>query len=170
MHSEPSNDAPYRLIRDCRFGEDVVVYGFTNLYGCSIGDRSQVGTFVEIQSGASIGSDCKIQSHTFICEGVRIGSGVFIGHGVTFINDRKPLAVNPDGSPRGRGDWELLEVIVEDGASIGSGAVILGGARIGQGALVGAGSVVTQHVDAGSTVAGNPARPLRSEGGSRTAV
>jgi UDP-2-acetamido-3-amino-2,3-dideoxy-glucuronate N-acetyltransferase len=162
MDSEPSNEAPYRLIRDCRFGEGVVVYGFTNLYGCSIGDRSRVGTFVEIQARVSVGSDCKIQSHAFICEGVRIGDRVFIGHGVTFVNDKHPLAVNPDRSRRGRGDWTLLEVAVEDGASIGSGAVILGGLTIGSEAVVGAGSVVTRDVAPGSTVAGNPARPLGS--------
>jgi UDP-2-acetamido-3-amino-2,3-dideoxy-glucuronate N-acetyltransferase len=136
------------------FGAGVVVYSFTNLYGCRIGDGSRIGTFVEIQRGAVVGARCKIQSHAFICDGVEIGDEVFVGHGVTFVNDARPSATT------GPGEWELLPTVVEDGASIGSGATILGGVRIGAGALVGAGAVVTRDVPAGMTVAGTPARPL----------
>ena len=159
MASEPSNDAPYRLIADVSFGERVVVFSFTNLYGCAIGDDTRIGTFVEVQRGAKIGKRCKIQSHTFICDGVEIGDEVFVGHGVVFINDRRPHAAI-EGRLQSLEDWELLPTVVEDGASLGSGAVILGGVRIGRGALVGAGSVVTGDVAAGATVVGSPARPL----------
>jgi UDP-2-acetamido-3-amino-2,3-dideoxy-glucuronate N-acetyltransferase len=158
MSSQPANDAPHRLIDDVAFGEGVVVRSFTNLYGCRIGDRTRVGPFVEIQSGASIGADCKIQSHTFICDGISIGDRVFVGHGVMFLNDRTPRATTPDGRLRTSEDWELLTTTVEDGASIGSGVVILGGVRIGEGALVGAGAVVTRDVRPRGTVAGIPAR------------
>ena len=158
MPGAPANDAPHRLLNDVDFGSDVVVYSFTNLYGCRIGDETRVGTFVEIQAGATVGARCKIQSHTFICEGVHIGDGVFVGHGVMFINDKSPRAVNEAGELAGTDDWELAEVIVEDGASIGSGAVVLGGVRIGAGALVGAGAVVTADVEPGAVVAGVPAR------------
>ena len=163
MPAKPANAAPHRLIRDVTFGEEVLVRSFTNLYGCRIGDRTRVGSFVEIQAGAAIGSDCKIQSHTFICEGVTIGDRVFVGHGVIFINDRTPRATSPDGRLQTSEDWELLSTIVEDGASLGSGAVILGGVRIGESALVGGGAVVTDHVPAGATVAGNPARRLAQQ-------
>lgn len=158
MRDRPSNDAPFRLIRDCRFGEDVVVHSFTNLYGCTIGDETRIGPFVEIQSDVSIGSHCKVQSHTFVCSGVTIGDGVFVSHAVTFVNDKYPRATGPDGSLQGPGDWKLLEVVVESGATIGSGATILGGVRIGAGAMVGAGAVVTQDVAPGATVVGSPAR------------
>jgi UDP-2-acetamido-3-amino-2,3-dideoxy-glucuronate N-acetyltransferase len=154
----PANEAPYRLISDVEFGDGVVVQPFTNLYGCRIGDETRVGPFVEVQRGAVIGSRCKIQSHTFICDGVRIGNGVFIGHGVLFINDKVPRATTPDGMPQTEADWELQSTVVEDGASLGSGAVVLGGIRIGAGALVGAGAVVTRDVAPGATVAGVPAR------------
>src|SRR5205814_3151749 len=130
---------------------DVVVYSFTNLYGCSIGDRCRIGTFVEIQRGAAIGADCKIQSHTFVCDGVRIDDGVFIGHGVTFINDRRPRVLNDAGEQQTEADWELLPVHVGEGASVGSGAVIVGPVTIGAGALVGAGAVVTSDVEPGAT-------------------
>jgi UDP-2-acetamido-3-amino-2,3-dideoxy-glucuronate N-acetyltransferase len=154
----PANDAPHRLLNDVRFGADVIVHAFTNLYGCRIGDGTRVGTFVEIQRGATVGARCKIQSHTFICDGVTIGDAVFVGHGVIFVNDKRPRAT-VDGGRLHRGqDWTLLRTVVEDGASVGSGAVILGGVRIGAGALVGAGAVVTQDVPAGATVAGVPAR------------
>ena len=156
--SEPANVAPFRLIDDVEFGEEVVVHSFTNLYGCRIGDGSRVGTFVEIQRGASIGARCKIQSHTFICDGVTIGDDVFVGHGVMFVNDKHPRATNEQGEFQSADEWELLPVVVEDRASIGSGAVIAGGVRIGAGALVGAGAVVTRDVPAGATVAGVPAR------------
>jgi UDP-2-acetamido-3-amino-2,3-dideoxy-glucuronate N-acetyltransferase len=158
--SAPANDARHRLIADVSFGDDVVVHSYTNLYGCRIGSGTRVGTFVEIQRGAEIGSLCKVQSHTFICDGVRIGDGVFIGHGVTFTNDRRPRATNEDGSVQTGSDWELTETMVEDGASIGSGATILCGVRIGRRAQVGAGAVVTKDVPPGATVVGNPARAI----------
>ena len=159
INRSPVNDAPHRLIDDVLFGEDVVVYAFTNLYGCKIGSTTRIGTFVEVQRGAEIGSGCKIQSHTFICDGVRIGDGVFVGHGVTFINDKHPRALSDAGELQTEADWELSVTVVEDGASIGSGSTILGGVRIGAGALVGAGAVVTKDVPAGVTVVGNPAAP-----------
>jgi len=160
MADAPANDAPYRLLHDVSFGEDARVGPFTNLYGCSIGSGSRVGPFVEIQRGASIGERCKIQSHTFVCEGVHIGDEVFVGHGVVFINDKRPRATNDTGELQTDADWELVPTFVEDRASIGSGAVVLAGVRIGAGALVGAGAVVTQDVPAGATVAGVPARAL----------
>jgi UDP-2-acetamido-3-amino-2,3-dideoxy-glucuronate N-acetyltransferase len=156
----PVNDAPYRVFRDVEFGEGVVVYQFANLYGCRIGDETRIGPFVEIQSGAVIGSRCKIQSHTFICAGVTIEDEVFVGHGVLFINDKRPLATTAEGTLKSDEDWELLRTTVERGASLGSGAIILGGMRIGTGALVGAGAVVTRDVAPDSVAAGNPARPL----------
>jgi UDP-2-acetamido-3-amino-2,3-dideoxy-glucuronate N-acetyltransferase len=138
----------------------VIVQSFTNLYGCELGDETRVGPFVEIQRGARIGARCKIQSHTFICDGVRIGDRVFVGHGVMFVNDRRPKATAAGGQLQTEADWELLETHVEDEASIGSGAVILGGIRIGSGALVGAGAVVTRDVPAGATIAGVPGREI----------
>jgi len=157
----PANQAPHRSIDDVEFGDGVVVQSFTNLYGCRIGDRTRIGTFVEVQRGAEIGAACKIQSHTFICDGVKIEDGVFVGHGVMFVNDRRPRATDEAGQLQSEADWELLHTVIERGASIGSGATILGGVRIGEKALVGAGAVVTRDVAAGETVAGNPARPLR---------
>lgn len=164
MADAPVNDAQYRLLNGVDFGEDVIVYAFTNLYGCRIGDRTRIGTFVEIQRGAVIGRDCKIQSHTFICDGITIGDEVFVGHGVMFINDKRPRAANPDGSLQTDADWTLAPTVVESRASIGSGAVIMGGIRIGEGALVGAGAVVTRDVAPGETVAGVPARLLPPRG------
>lgn len=158
MADGPANDAPYRLIRDVTFGEDVVVFSFTNLYGCSIGDGTRIGPFVEIQGGASVGARCKIQSHAFVCEGVHIGDSVFVGHGVIFVNDKFPRSTAEDGELQGADDWRLLETRVEEGASLGSGCIVLGGLRIGRGALIGAGAVVTRDVPAGATVAGVPAR------------
>lgn len=164
MASGPSNDAPYRLIDGVEFGEDVVVYSFTNLYGCRIGDGTRIGPFVEIQAGAVIGARCKIQSHTFICDGVEIGEEVFVGHGVVFINDKYPRATTAEGALQGGEDWQLQPTVVGRLASIGSGAVVLGGVRIGEGALVGAGAVVTRDVAAAEVVVGNPARPLGGPG------
>lgn len=156
----PANDAPHRLIHDVSFEADVVVHAFTNLYGCAIGRGSRIGTFVEVQKGVTIGSSCKVQSHTFICEGVSIGDGVFVGHGVVFINDKYPRATNDARELQTEADWQLGRIVVEDGASIGSGAVVLGGVRVGAKAMVGAGALVTRDVPPGATVAGNPARPL----------
>jgi UDP-2-acetamido-3-amino-2,3-dideoxy-glucuronate N-acetyltransferase len=159
MTNSPVNEAPYRLIEDVRFGENVVVYSFTNLYGCQIGDNTRIGPFVEVQKGARIGANCKIQSHAFICTGVEIEDEVFVSHGVIFINDKSPRAT-AEGRLQAESDWELLPTTVERGAALGSGAVISGGLRIGQGAMVGAGAVVTRDVEPGKTVVGNPARPL----------
>jgi UDP-2-acetamido-3-amino-2,3-dideoxy-glucuronate N-acetyltransferase len=159
MTDSPSNDAPYRLIHDVTFGENVTVYPFTNLYGCKIGDNTRVGPFVEIQRGVQIGANCKIQSHAFICTGVEIDDEVFVSHGVIFINDKFPRATT-EGRLQNEDDWELLTTKVERGATLGSGVVVGGGVRIGQGALVGAGAVVTRDVEPGQVVAGNPARPL----------
>ena len=160
MSDHPANDAPYRLIDAVTFGENVVVYSFTNLYGCEVGDNSRIGPFVEIQKGARIGANCKIQSHAFICTGVEIEDEVFVSHGVMFINDKYPQAT-VEGRLQTEGEWELLPTSVERRATLGSGAVVLGGVRIGRGALVGAGAVVTRDVEPGQTVAGSPARVLR---------
>jgi UDP-2-acetamido-3-amino-2,3-dideoxy-glucuronate N-acetyltransferase len=158
MADSPANDAPYRLIDDVEFGDGVVVYSFTNLYGCRIGDGTRVGPFVEIGRGASVGARCKVQSHSFICDGVEIGDEVFVGHGVVFINDKYPRATTEDGSLQTEDDWELIRTVVGQRATIGSGATILGGVTIGDGALVGAGAVVTRDVAPGEIVVGNPAR------------
>jgi UDP-2-acetamido-3-amino-2,3-dideoxy-glucuronate N-acetyltransferase len=162
MADAPANDAPFRLISDVSFGENVLVHAFTNLYGCRIGDETRVGPFVEIQRGAAVGARCKIESHTFICDGVEIGDEVFVGHGVVFINDKFPRATRATGELQTEEDWTLEQTIVEDRASLGSGAVILAGVRIGKGALVGAGAVVTRDVPDGATVAGNPARLMKA--------
>jgi len=154
----PANEAPNRLIADVEFGDGVMVRSFTNLYGCRIGANSRIGTFVEIQRGAVIGANCKIQSHTFICDGVTIEDDVFVGHGVMFVNDKYPRATTGDGRLQVEEDWTRLDIVVEKGASIGSAATILGGIRIGAGALVGAGAVVTRDVLPGTTVRGVPAR------------
>jgi acetyltransferase-like isoleucine patch superfamily enzyme len=159
MH-EPGNEAPYRLIDDVDFGHDVVVSPFTNLYGCRIGDETRVGPFVEIQRGVVIGARCKIQSHAFICTGVEIEDEVFVGHGTLFINDKLPRATTKDGVLKGDDDWELVRTVIERGAALGSGAVIMGGVRVGAGAFVGAGAVVTRDVGPGQSVAGVPARSL----------
>jgi acetyltransferase-like isoleucine patch superfamily enzyme len=163
----PANDAPYRLIDDVEFGRNVVVQSFTNLYGCRIGDNTRIGPFVEIQSGAVVGRDCKIQSHSFICEGVEIEDEVFVGHGVIFINDKYPRATTARGDLQTESDWQLVRTVVERRASLGSGAVILGGITIGADAIVGAGAVVTRDVEAAATVVGNPGRPPSSARRSR---
>ena len=154
----PVNHADWRLIDDVAFGENVVVGPFVNLYGCTIGDETRIGPFVEIQRGARIGSRCKIQSNSFVCEGVTIEDDVFVGHGVVFVNDKYPRATTSDGRLQGREDWSLLEIVVERGASLGSGAIVLGGVRVGAGAIVGAGAVVTRDVESDEVVAGVPAR------------
>ncbi|HEX8066689.1 MAG TPA: acyltransferase [Thermoleophilaceae bacterium] len=158
MGTAPANEAPYRLIDGVEFGDDVTVFSFVNLYGCRIGSRTRIGPFVEVQRGAEIGADCRIQSHAFVCDGVTIGDGVFVGHGTVFVNDKTPRVLNERGQPQSAADWELLPIVVRDGASIGSGAVVLGGVTIGSRALIGAGAVVTGDVRAGAVVAGVPAR------------
>jgi len=150
-----------RVAADVRLGQGVKLFGFVNLYGCEIGDDTRIGCFVEIQNGAKVGARCKISSHTFICEGVTIEDEVFVGHGVTFVNDRWPRATAGDGRVVATGGWKCQSTRVEAGASIGSGSTILGGLTIGAKAMVGAGSVVTHDVASGSTVAGNPARPVQ---------
>jgi acetyltransferase-like isoleucine patch superfamily enzyme len=166
MPGSPSNEAPHRLIDEVAFGADVTVAPFTNLYGCTIGDGTRVGPFVEIQRQAVVGANCKIQSHTFICSGVTIEDEVFVGHGVIFVNDKFPRATS-GGQLQTEDDWELLLTTVEQGASIGSGAIVLGGVRIGRAATVGAGTVVTRDVEPGQIVAGNPARALAGNARSR---
>jgi len=151
-----------RIADDVKLGEAVKIYGFVNLYGCEIGDHSRLGTFVEIQKGAKIGRNCKISSHTFICEGITIEDDVFVGHHVVFINDRYPRATTEGGSVKTEADWVCQRTVVRRGASIGSGAVILGDLTIGERAIVGAGSVVTRDVPPGAIVAGNPARVRRT--------
>jgi len=154
----PANEAPNRQLNDVEFGENVVVQPFTNLYGCRIGDNTRIGPFVEVQRGAVIGANCKIQSHTFICDGVTIEDEVFVGHGVMFVNDKVPRATTDSGTLQNEQDWTLLPTHVQRGAAIGSGAVLLGGVTVGADALVGAGAVVTRDVPRGETVVGNPAR------------
>ena len=150
-----------RVAPDVKLGENVKYYGFVNLYGCSIGDNSRIGTFVEIQKNAEIGKNVKVSSHTFICEGVVIEDNVFIGHNVSFINDKYPRATNAEGSPQSEQDWKVVPTRVKKGASIGTSATILCGVTIGEGAIVGAGSVVTRDVPDNAIVAGVPARMVR---------
>ncbi len=153
-----NTDNPKQSLNNVKVGKDVKIYDFVNAYGCSIDDGSKVGTFVEIQKGVSIGKNCKVSSHSFICEGVTIEDNVFIGHNVTFINDRIPRATRPDGSMQTEEDWTMENTIIGKGASIGSSATIMCGISIGEGALIGAGSVVTKDVPAGATAYGNPAK------------
>jgi UDP-2-acetamido-3-amino-2,3-dideoxy-glucuronate N-acetyltransferase len=150
-----------RIAPDVRLGKDVKIFALVNLYGCSIGDNSKIGTFVEIQKGVEIGKNCKISSHTFICEGVTIEDDVFIGHNVTFINDLYPRSTAADGALQTEADWKVVPTFVRKGASVGSSATILAGVTVGEGAIVGAGAVVTKDVPARTIVAGNPARVLR---------
>ncbi len=150
-----------RIAPDVQLGKNVKIHAFVNLYGCRVGDNTRIGTFVEIQKGASVGRSCKISSHTFICEGVHIEDECFIGHGVMFINDLYPRATAENGTPQTEQDWKVVPTYVRRRASIGSNATILGGVTIGEGAIVGAGAVVTQDVPPGTIVAGNPARTLR---------
>jgi len=151
-----------QIAPDVKLGKGVRIYGFTNLYGCEIGNEVKIGTFVEIQKGVKIGDRCKISSHTFICEGVTLEDEVFVGHNVTFINDRHPRATNRDGALQSEADWECVRTLVKRGASIGSGATLLCGITIGEYAMVGAGSVVTKDVPPGVVVVGNPARIKKS--------
>ena len=146
---------------DVQLGENVKIFDFVNLYGCSVGDNSKIGTFVEIQKGAFIGKNCKISSHSFICEGVHIEDNVFIGHNVTFINDKYPRSTNQDGSLQTESDWQCIQTYIKKNVSIGSSVTILCGLTIGENAIVGAGSVVTKDVPPSAVVAGNPARIIR---------
>jgi len=154
-----------QIAPDVRLGKGVHLFGFVNLYGCEIGDDVKIGTFVEIQKGAKIGHRCKISSHTFICEGVTLEDEVFVGHGVTFINDRYPRATNAQGSLQTEADWKCVPTLVKRGAAIGSGSTLLCGITVGERAIVGAGSVVTKDVPADAIVAGNPARVMKSSHG-----
>jgi UDP-2-acetamido-3-amino-2,3-dideoxy-glucuronate N-acetyltransferase len=155
-----NEDSPKRSLVNVRVGANVKFFNFVNAYGCEVGDNSKIGSFVEIQKNARIGRNCKISSHTFICEGVEIEDGVFVGHNVSFINDKRPQATTADGSLQSEADWTVQPTRIRKGASIGTSATILGGVTVGERAMVGAGSVVTRDVADGATVAGNPARPL----------
>lgn len=159
--TQDSNDYWRAVAPDVRLGPGVKLSKFINLYGCSVGANTKIGAFVEVQKNAAIGANCKISSHTFVCEGVTIEDGVFVGHGVTFINDTYPRAVNPDGALQTEADWKVETTVVKTGASIGSGATILANITIGEHAIVGAGSVVTRDVPPRAVVAGNPAKVLR---------
>ncbi len=148
-------------INNVKLGKDVKIFDFVNLYGCSIDDNSKIGTFVEIQKNATVGKNCKISSHTFICEGVHIEDNVFVGHNVTFINDKNPRSVNPDGSMQTEANWEVVETFVKKGSSIGSSSTILCGITVGENSIVGAGAVVTKDVPPNTIVAGVPAKVLK---------
>jgi acetyltransferase-like isoleucine patch superfamily enzyme len=150
-----------RIAHDVKLGKDVRIFAFVNLYGCSIGDNSKIGTFVEIQKNAKIGRNVKVSSHTFICEGVQIEDDVFVGHNVSFINDKYPRATSDGGELQTEADWQVVSTVVKRGASIGTSCTILCGVTIGEFAIVGAGSVVTRDVPPNTIVAGNPARSLR---------
>jgi acetyltransferase-like isoleucine patch superfamily enzyme len=150
-----------RIADDVKLGKDVIIRDFVNLYGCTIGDNSRIGTFVEIQKNATIGCNTKVSSHTFICEGVHIEDDVFIGHNVSFINDKYPRSTTEGGALQTDGDWKVVETRIKRGASIGTSSTILCGVVVGENAIVGAGSVVTRDVPANAVVAGNPARILR---------
>ncbi|MBK6836725.1 MAG: N-acetyltransferase [Bacteroidetes bacterium] len=155
-------DEPRKSLVNVKVGQGVRIFNFVNAYGCSIDDNSKIGAFVEIQKGATIGKNCKISSHSFICEGVHIEDNCFIGHGVMFTNDLFPRATNPDGSAQTEADWKLVETFIKKGASIGSNATIICGVTIGENALIGAGAVVTKDVPANTVVAGNPAKILKT--------
>ena len=162
-NAESDRENFVRLSPDVKLGNGVRIFSFVNAYGCEIGDDTMIGPFVEIQRGASIGARCKVSSHTFVCEGVHIEDECFIGHGVMFINDRHPAAVNEDGSVKGGNDWVCEKTLIRRRANIGSGAVIMCGIEVGEGALIGAGAVVTKNVPAGAVVAGVPARVIPRE-------
>jgi len=148
-------------INNVKLGNNVKIFDFVNLYGCTIGDDTKVGTFVEIQKNAIIGKNCKISSHTFICEGVHIEDNVFVGHNVTFINDKVPKSVNVDGSMQTESDWKVVETFIKKGASIGSSSTIMCGVTVGENSVVGAGAVVTKDVPANSLVVGVPAKVIK---------
>lgn len=148
-------------INNVKLGKDVKIFDFVNLYGCSIDDNTKVGTFVEIQKNSTIGKNCKISSHTFICEGVHIEDNVFVGHNVTFINDKYPRATNADGGMQSESDWKVEETFIRKGASIGSSSTILCGVTVGENAIVGAGAVVTKSVPPNTIVAGVPAKIIK---------
>ena len=150
-----------RISPDVKLGKGVRIFAFVNLYGCEIGDDVKIGTFVEIQKGVKVGSRCKISSHSFLCEGVTLEDDVFIGHNVTFTNDRYPRATNQDGALQTEKDWACIPTLIKKGASIGSSVTLLCGITVGENAIIGAGSVVTRDVPANTTVAGNPARTLK---------
>jgi len=158
--AEWRNDSMVRIAPDVRMGRNVRIHAFVNLYGCTIGDNTKIGTFVEIQKNAHIGRNVKVSSHTFICEGVTIEDNVFVGHNVSFINDKYPHSTAADGELQTESDWQVVPTRVKRGASIGTSATILCGVTIGENAVVGAGSVVTHDVPDNATVAGNPARAL----------
>ena len=159
--TKPVRQLFQRIATDVKLGKGVRLYGFTNLYGCEIGDEVKVGAFVEVQKGAKIGSRCKISSHSFICEGVTLEEEVFIGHNVTFINDLYPRSTDGEGRLQTESDWKCVPTLVKKGASIGSSATLLCGITVGEYAIVGAGSVVTKDVPPYSVVAGNPAKVLK---------
>jgi acetyltransferase-like isoleucine patch superfamily enzyme len=161
VHTPPRAPEFSRVSPDVKLGKDVRLFAFVNLYGCTIGDNSKIGTFVEIQKNAEIGRNVKVSSHTFICEGVLIEDNVFIGHNVSFINDKYPRSTAADGQLQTEADWHVVRTVVKRGASIGTSCTILCGVTIGEGAIVGAGSVVTRDVPPHTIVAGNPARILR---------
>jgi len=150
-----------KIASNVELGENVVLQDFINLYGCRIGDHTKIGPFVEVQRNAMVGRNCKIQSHSFICEGVTIEDEVFVGHGVMFINDRYPRATTDAGALQAESDWTVVHTTVRKGASIGSNATILCGVTVGEGAIIGAGSVVTKDVPPRTVVAGNPAKVIR---------
>jgi UDP-2-acetamido-3-amino-2,3-dideoxy-glucuronate N-acetyltransferase len=154
-------DTDRQKIVDSLVGDDVVIRDFVNIYGCSIDSGTSIGTFVEVQKNASIGKNCKVQSHTFICEGVHIADNVFIGHNVSFTNDKYPRAVNPDSSIKTDVDWQVAETFIETGVSIGTSATILSGVTIGKNTIIGAGAVVTKDIPANVIAAGNPAKIFR---------
>jgi acetyltransferase-like isoleucine patch superfamily enzyme len=158
---EPESQPHRQIASDVKVGKGVRIFGFTNLYGCEIGDDTKIGAFVEIQKGVRIGSRCKVSSHTFICEGVTLEDEVFVGHSVTFINDLYPRSTTEDGELQTEADWKCVPTRIEKGASIGSGVTLLCGITVGSKAVIGAGSVVTRDVPPGAVVAGNPARVLR---------
>ena len=162
MSNMITEDSPKKNLRNVMVGRNVKIYDFVNAYECFIDDDTKIGAFVEIQKGVSIGKKCKISSHTFICEGVKIENNVFIGHNVSFINDKFPHATNPDGSMQTAPNWDVVRTLVCEGASIGTSATILCGITIGKNAIIGAGSVVTKNVPPDVIVAGNPARIIRS--------